>query len=125
MLFKRHLIEKILSGEKTRTIRRTGKYKVGKIYSVLDRPGGRVWAKVLIVGKKPKKLGELTTEDVIPDGFRTLADFREEWINIYGSFSPDEIVWLYDFLVVEPRPPGPRSWPTSSRATRGPSRTRR
>ena len=102
MLFKKHLIEKILTGRKTRTIRRTGRYKVGKVYPVLERPGGPVRGWILIKGKKPKKLGELTAEDVLPDGFDSLEGFVREWKSIYGSFDPEETVWLYDFELTRP-----------------------
>ena len=107
MLFKKHLIEKILSGRKTRTIRRWGGYKVGRLYPVLERPGGPVRAWIFITGKKPKKLGELTDEDVIPDGFDALGDFIREWVGIYGAFDPEETVWIYDFEVRLKRDRGP------------------
>ena len=55
----------------------------------------------------PKKLGELTEEDVILDGFSSLEEFRREWRRMYRSLDPEQLVWLYDFKVVEVfnRPP--------------------
>ena len=100
MLFRRHLIEKILRGEKTRTIRPTGKYKVGRTYIIQERPGVNR-GKILVLRKVPKKLGELTEEDVLPDGYGSLEAFRRAWIRMYGTFDPEALVWLYDFEVVE------------------------
>ncbi|HDI01201.1 MAG TPA: ASCH domain-containing protein [Candidatus Bathyarchaeota archaeon] len=105
MLFREHLIKKILRGEKTRTIRKQGYYKVGHTYAVQRRIGERAVAWIRIVGKKgPKKLGELTDEDVRPDGYSSLPEFKREWELLYGQWNPDELIWIYDFKVVN----GPR-----------------
>lgn len=100
MLFKRRIIEKILRGEKTRTIRKTGIYRVGRTYIIQERPGVNRGL-IRIVRKVAKKLGELTDEDVLPDGYGSLEEFKREWVRIYGSFDPELTVWLYDFEVVE------------------------
>ena len=106
MLFKKRMIEKILRGEKTRTIRPVGYYKVGRTYLIQERPGVN-WGRILVLRKVPKKLGELTEEDVILDGFSSLEEFRREWRRMYRSLDPEQLVWLYDFKVVEVfnRPP--------------------
>jgi len=107
LLFRRHLIKKILRGEKTRTIRPTGKYKVGRVYAVQERPGAKKVAEILITGKRAKKLGMLTPEDIEPDGYNSLESFKREWLSMYGRWDPEQQVWLYDFKVV-------RSWATAT-----------
>jgi len=100
LLFRKRMIEKILRGEKTRTIRPVGYYKVGRTYLIQERPGVNR-GRILMLRKVPKKLGELAEEDVIPDGFSSLEEFRREWLRMYRSLDPEQPVWLYDFEVVE------------------------
>ena len=98
LLFKERLIRKILKGEKTRTIRKHGRYKVGRVYAVQRKVGERAVAWIRITRKQgPKKLGELTDEDVRPDGYSSLSEFKREWRSLYDGWDPDEVVWLYDF----------------------------
>jgi hypothetical protein len=45
-------------------------------------------------------LGDISAEDIRKEGFNTLAEFEEEWININGSWDPDLVVIAYEFKLL-------------------------
>jgi len=101
MLFKRDLFDKVLNGEKTATRRPLKKkgiknYETGHIYGI--RNGyTRYKAWVLIKRKYKQKLGDMTEEDAHKEGFRSLQEFQKKWTQLYGSWNPEQIVWVYEF----------------------------
>jgi hypothetical protein len=103
-LFKRRLIQKVRSGEKTQT-RRTHKrtWKLGKTYSIRASYFGKPEGHIKITKKFKQKLGEISPEDVKKEGFNSLEEFRRAWEEIYGkgSWNPEQIVTVYEFKYVE------------------------
>ena len=104
-LFKRRLIQKVRSGEKTQT-RRTHKrtWKLGKTYSIRASYFGKPEGHIKITKKFQQKLGEISPEDVKKEGFNSLEEFRKAWIEINGSWDPEQIVIVYEFRVARNMP---------------------
>ena len=99
-LFKKELLAKVLSGEKTQT-RRTHKqeWTVGETYAVRDRyakPQGHI----IILRKFRQRLAEISDVDIKKEGFRTKDEFFEAWQLIYGALDLDAIVIVYEFKLV-------------------------
>lgn len=98
LLFKEKHIKKIVRGEKTMT-RRTHKYTltVGKIYGIRSRYFEKSKEHIKITRKFQQRLGDITIEDIRKEGYETLDDFKRAWIEIYGKWDPEQLVWVYGF----------------------------
>jgi hypothetical protein len=104
MLFKRFLVEKILVGEKTQTRRTTERKRGAKIYDVGDRVGiqtsyGSAIAHIIIKNRRRQMIGEITEEDARKEGFSGVREFKQAWLKLYGSWDPNQEVWVYDFVL--------------------------
>ena len=101
VLFKRHLIARILQKHKTQT-RRTHKRKwqVGRTYTIIDQWFGKPQGCIKIKRLFQQRLGELSEEEAKAEGYESLADFREDWKSITGDWNPDETVTAYEFELV-------------------------
>jgi hypothetical protein len=103
MMFKKGLIDMVISGRKTQT-RRLHKnvLKVGRIYSVK-----RSWYKntdqyIQITKVYSQKLGDVSEEEARKEGFGSLDEFRDVWIRINGGWDPEMEVTVYEFELAEP-----------------------
>jgi len=65
---------------------------------------------ILITRRWQERLGDISPEDVKKEGYETLEDFKKAWTDIYGSWNPDDIVWVYEFKVVNTAEPAIRHW---------------
>lgn len=105
MYLGRHLMlrgkyaEKILSGNKTTTIRR-GRVKVAS-KNILIHSGGRIIARAEIVDIKIKRFKDLTDNDARLDGFENKEDLKNELRRIYPSIKEHDKVTIIKFRVVE------------------------
>ena len=101
-LFKRRHIHKIREGRKTQT-RRTHKHtwKLGKTYSIRASYFGKPEGHIKITKKFKQKLGEISPEDVKKEGFNSLEEFREAWIEINGNWNPEQIITAYEFKLLK------------------------
>ena len=101
-LFKRRHIRKIREGQKTQT-RRTHKrtWKEGRTYAIRDNWFGNPLGHIKIIRKFQQKLGEISPEDVKKEGYNSLEEFRKAWIEINGSWTPEQIVTIYEFEYVK------------------------
>ena len=105
MMFKRELLDLVISGKKTQT-RRLHKrvLKEGRIYALK-----RSWIKstgdyIKITKVARQRLGEVTEEEAEKEGFNSLEEFRNAWVRINGSWDPDMEVVVYDFKLTDPPP---------------------
>lgn len=100
-LFKHDLLEKVMEGRKTQT-RRIHKrmWKVGRTYGIRTAYYERSRASIAITGRFQQRLGDITKEEATKEGFRSLEEFKEEWIKIYGSWTPNQQVTAYEFHLV-------------------------
>lgn len=102
MLFKKHLLHKVMDGTKTQT-RRIHKrtLKVGRTYGASCRRYQKSQAHITILRASPERIGDITLEDVKAEGFNTLEEFKETWIKINGSWNPDQLVTAYEFRLLK------------------------
>jgi hypothetical protein len=105
MLFKPKLLVKILSGQKTQT-RRTGtkQYTVGStqpVSSGYTKPAGYI--KILKKYRQP--LCCISEKEARKEGYNSIEEFRQAWLEINGNYNPDQIVTVYEFKIVKkPQP---------------------
>jgi hypothetical protein len=105
MMFKKDLLEMVLSGRKTQTRRLHKNLLKEKQKYVVKRN----WYKnteyyIQIKKVYPQKLGDVSEEEAIKEGFSGLDKFREAWIRINGSWNPEMVVTVYEFELAEPPP---------------------
>jgi len=97
LLFRKIHLEKVLKGEKTQT-RRVSKPKVkpGSTYRL--RKGYNPISELIEIEEVfQQKLGEITPEDVLKEGFNSFEEFIQEWESIYEEFEPDKKIWVIKF----------------------------
>lgn len=107
MIFKPELVEKILAGEKTETRRlvKPGqiecRYVPGKDYAL--QPGRRRKAvgRIAITNVHKAKLGEITQEGALREGFPTVRAFLDYWRRLHGGVDPEQEVWVIQFELDE------------------------
>ena len=103
-IFKRHHLRKVLSGDKTQTRRcHRHTWKIGKTYAIRDRWFSKPQGHITVTRKFRQRLGDVSLEDVQKEGFNSLEEFKQEWIKLHGSWSPEQIVICYEFKLTDPR----------------------
>jgi len=100
-IFKRKHLNLILQGTKTQT-RRISRYKlkIGKAYAIRSKMLEPAQARIIITRAWKQQLRNLTPEDIHKEGFNSFTEFRQAWIDIYGSWNPDQIVTAYEFRLL-------------------------
>jgi len=100
-IFKRKHLNLILQGKKTQT-RRISRYrlKIGKAYAIRSKMLEPAQARIVITRAWRQQLRDLTPEDVRKEGFNSFTEFRQAWIQIYGTWNPDQIVTAYEFRLL-------------------------
>jgi len=100
-IFKRKHLNLILQGKKTQT-RRISRYrlKIGKAYAIRSKMLEPAQARIVITRAWRQQLRDLTPEDVRKEGFNSFTEFRQAWIEIYGSWNPNQIVTAYEFRLL-------------------------
>ena len=105
-MFKKTLLEKVLSGEKTQT-RRDIKRKPGvQVFSVGQVVGIRAGytkyiGAIRIVGRRQENIGDISEEDAKREGCGSVEEFKIVWIKLFGNWDPDQVVWVYDFVLAD------------------------
>jgi hypothetical protein len=61
----------------------------------------RTFARLLVVDIYRRRLGELTQEEAVADGARSLEQFRKGWEEKNGAWDPSEIVRVIEFRPVK------------------------
>jgi len=74
------------------------KWQVGKSYAI--QPGRRKKAvgRIEITGIYQERLGQMTAEDALAEGFASLEEFQQTWIQIHGHYDPNQSVWVVTFV---------------------------
>ena len=101
LLFKKQFISKIREGEKTQTRRlKKPNIKIGKTYSLRSSYRSVLPERILITDVFQQYLGEISHDDVQNEGFDSLNMFINIWREIYGSYNPEELIWVIEFQYV-------------------------
>ncbi len=106
ILFKKHFIDQILSGEKTST-RRIGKkrWNVGSTHQLKTSYFSELFASVEIKNVRLEKLGDISQADSESEGFNSPADFVQSFAEIHKTEVSANLeaveVWVIDFALVK------------------------
>jgi hypothetical protein len=99
-LFKRKHISLILTGRKTQTRRiYHHEWRVGRCYAIRDRWFDKPKGHIIITRKFKQRLGDISERDVQKEGYSNLEEFKQIWIEINGSWNPEQIVTAYEFTL--------------------------
>ena len=100
LLWKKEYIEKILSGEKTATRRRTRPMvRVGGSYLIRDGFFTHLDERITVDRLYEQRLGDMTEEDARREGAASHDAFVREWTRLYGHFDPGDSVWVVEFML--------------------------
>jgi hypothetical protein len=74
------------------------KWQVGKSYAI--QPGRRKKSvgRIEITEIYQERLGQMTAEDALAEGFASLGEFQQTWIQIHGHYDPALPVWVITFV---------------------------
>jgi len=84
MLFKKHLLHKVLDGSKVQTRRCASKmrYRVGSIQPIKAMYYEKAQGYVQIKRRFEQRLADMTEEEAKAEGYENLEAFRKEWPQI-------------------------------------------
>jgi hypothetical protein len=94
-IFKPELAEKVLDGEKTETRRIVKedetdcRYVPGRDYAVQPGRRRRAIGRIAITDVRKEKLGEITHEGAVREGFPTVRAFLDYWRRLHGHVDPE------------------------------------
>ena len=105
MMFKKELLGLVVSGRKTQT-RRLHKrlLKEGRVYALKRGWFESTGDYLKITRVAHQRLGDITEEEAVKEGFSSIDEFRSAWIRINGSWDPEMEVIVYDFELTDPPP---------------------
>ena len=95
--------EKLLDNPKRVEMNGRAKWQVGRTYAIQPGRGQKAVGRIRITDIEKQPLGQMTTEDAIAEGYPSLDDFRQTWVQIHDQFDPDLAVWVITFAR-EPTP---------------------
>jgi len=97
--FSKKYKRKILSGEKTSTIRLKTKLKKGDLVEIIA--GGEKLGKARIMNVKKTILKNLTKSDAIKDGFKSKKSLIKALKKHYSNIDKDSIVYIISFSMLK------------------------
>jgi len=106
MMFKKELVEKILSGEKTATRRMKQQSRVGGITNLMVNKdySKETGTYIQMTAVYQQRLGDMTDLDAQKEGFRDLSSFKEYWTReLRDEWNPDNVVWVHEFRLLKKR----------------------
>ncbi len=104
LLFRPEHEEAILLGKKTQTRRiwKRQRVKVGSLHKAKTKLFSKDYFAILkITGVRSERLGDISEADAQAEGGYTPETYRQKWIEINGSWNPDQLVFVVDFVVAE------------------------
>jgi len=103
ILFRDYHIKPILRGRKTQTRRiwKRQRVKVGAVHKVKTVMLSKDYhCKIKILDVHQERLGDISADDVYAEGYSSIDEYVDAWIDINGSFDPDQLVYVVTFEVV-------------------------
>jgi hypothetical protein len=104
MLFKPEHVEPILSGRMTQIRKLWDKpmAKVGSFHKAKTALFSKdYFASIIITGLRREKLGAVTIEDAMREGYDDLVSYKEGWKRINGYWDPNSVVYVVSFQLKE------------------------
>ena len=102
-MFKKYLIDLILSGNKTITSRDKQQYRIGDVTNLMaNRDYSKITGKYLrITNVHQKSLSDFTDIEAKKEGFVNLQSFKDCWLKNIGQWDTDIFVWIHEFEVIK------------------------
>ena len=98
LLFKKALVPKIVDGSKTATRRaKRPNVKKGKTYRIRVNYTGSLSHRIKVTDLYQQRLGDMTLDGALKEGFQDISSYRETWEAIYGPWDEDQMVWVVEF----------------------------
>jgi ParB/RepB/Spo0J family partition protein len=101
MSFNHRHYKAVVAGKKTQSTRR--RLDPGVHEGVVVRAAVVHFADLEIEQVVRKRLADITAEDAEQEGGYTPEQFKEYWARVYGSWQPDEMVYVVQFKVLRIR----------------------
>jgi uncharacterized protein YhfF len=93
----------VQAGEKTQTRRKldgyTRSWRDGEIFAAVDEHK-EIFAHIKALAIRKQRLGDITEDEAVAEGFKDLAAFRAEWIKYYRVFDAALEVLVLEFRVL-------------------------
>jgi uncharacterized protein YhfF len=93
----------VKTGEKTQTRRKldgyTRSWREGEIFAAVDKHK-EIFAHIKALVIRKQRLGDITEDEAVAEGFKDLAAFRAKWIKYYRVFDADLEVLVLEFRVL-------------------------
>lgn len=99
ILFKSEHVDMILSGRKTQTRRiwKKNHANVGSIQQARTELFGKPFAYLHITKRWNERLGDISKEDCIKEGYEDILSYSRIWLKINGVWEPKLIVSVIEF----------------------------
>jgi hypothetical protein len=103
LIFRPELAEKVLAGEKTETRRpvKDGqaecRYAPGRDYAVQPGRTKRAIGRIAVADVRREKLGAITHESALREGFSKVRAFMDYWRKLHGYVDLEQEVWRIRF----------------------------
>ena len=93
-----NLGEELLDNPRRLEVNGRTKWQVGRSYAI--QPGRRKKSvgRIELTDIKKELLGQMTADDALAEGFASLDEFQQTWIQMHGHYDPDLPVWVITFL---------------------------
>jgi hypothetical protein len=94
--------EAVLEGERIIAVRKGGRtqWEVGKEYAVQPHRNAKSVARIKMLGIRREVVGEISSQDVIKEGFETREEFAETFALINNDPELVSEVWVLEFELV-------------------------
>lgn len=101
LLFKPHHVQPILMHQKveTRRIWKRRRALPGSLHQARTKMFGPPFAFLRILEVRQEKLGDITLQGVLAEGYQNYDEFALVWREINGKLDVDQIVWVVRFQV--------------------------
>lgn len=90
--------EELLDNPRRLVVNGRTKWQVGRSYAIQPGRRRKSVGRVEITDIKKEPLGQMTVDDARAEGFATLGEFQQTWIQIHGHYNPVLPVWVVTFV---------------------------
>ena len=70
-------------------------------YKIKDQYLSKGLGTIKITRSFKQRLGDISQQDAQKEGFKTRIEFMQAWNTINGSWNPDKIFTVYEFILVD------------------------